>query len=206
MKRQISLTLLLERIQKFGSELGGVFTYSDLCILIGSGSDLKNKRTIARLLKEKVLFKVQRGFYVTAQVDLWVLASQIKKDSYISMDSALARNGLIGTIPAYRVSSVYPGAGRKAIETPFGSLRYFSIKKDLIFGTTRMKTGVRVADSEKAYLDTLYFYTKGVRFVMDPLRDVNRKKLDLKKLKKYLKAYKNPKFVKFVEGLIDERP
>src|SRR4030095_14611221 len=102
------------------------------------------------------------------------------------------------------VSVVYGGTGRKTLETAFGSLRYFSIKKDLMFGTTFLKNGVVAADSEKAYLDLLYFYMKGARFVIDPLQDVALWKLNRKKLRKYLKAYKNPKFVKFVEGLVRE--
>src|SRR5215831_1168898 len=104
------------------------------------------------------------------------------------MDSVLAKNGLVGTIPRYSVSLVYPGR-KTTIETPFGSsVRYFSIRPDLIFGISTLKNGVKVADSEKAYLDLLYYYTKAARFVIDPLKDVSLWKLDLKKIKKYLKA------------------
>jgi len=201
---RFSLTRLTQKIQEFSPSLGGVFTYSDLFNLIGSESKLKNNRTILRLLQEEVIFKVQRGFYITPNVDLWVLACQLKKTACISMDSVLARNALIGTLPTRSVSTIYPGMGRKTVETPFGNLRYFSIKKELIFGTSRLKNGIIVADSEKAYLDLLYYYVKGARFVIDPLKDISLSKLDLKKIKKYLKAYKNPKFVKFVEGQIRE--
>lgn len=119
------------------------------------------------------------------------------------MDSVLARNGLIGTIPARSVSLIYPG-NTQNIETPFGRLRFFKIKRDLIFDAQKIKGGVTVASSEKAYLDLLYYYTKGARFVIDPLRDVDLWKLDFGKLRRYLKVYRNPKFIKFVEGLIRE--
>jgi len=204
MKNRLSINTIIERINAFGPDMGGVLSFADLWNLLGLKSSDRVAKVVDRLMREKVLFKIQRNVYATKNPDLWILASRLKKGSYISMDSVLAKNALIGTIPTYTVSSVYAGAGRKTVETPFGSLRYFSIKKDLIFGISRLKNGVEVADSEKAYLDLLYFYMKGARYVIDPQRDVSLWKLDLKKLKKYLKAYKNPKFVSFVEGLIRE--
>lgn len=194
----------MERIQRLSVSLGGVFSYSDLFNVIASGSELKNKRMIKRLIKEGVLFKVQRGSYITKEPDLTVLACRLRKDAYISMDSVLARNGVIGTVPEGAVSAVYPGIKRRIVETPWGTIRFFSIKEDLILGLSSLSNGVRVADNEKAYLDMLYFHTKGARFAIDPLNEVNLRRLDRRKLKSYLTRYRNPKFVKFVKGLVDE--
>lgn len=202
MNRKPSLPILLDRIQKLGPTLGGVFSYGDLFNLIGAGSDQRNKRAIKRLVQAGVIFKVQRGFYVTREPDLWQLGCRLKKNAYVSMDSVLAKNLLIGTIPQRSVSLVYPGIRRKVVETPVGTVKLFSIKKDLIFGTSRLANGVSVADSEKAYLDLLYYYAKGARFVVDPLKEVNIRKLDRAKLRKYLRKYRNPRFVAFVEGSI----
>ncbi|HCU24771.1 MAG TPA: hypothetical protein DF383_07120 [Deltaproteobacteria bacterium] len=200
----MKILALLNRIQKLGPELGGVFSYGDLCNLIGSGSELQNKRTIKRLIQEGILFKIQRGFYTTADPDLWQLGCRLQKNAYVSMDSVLAKNLLIGTMPRRSVSLVYSGIGRKILETPVGTLSFFSIKKELIFGLARQKNGVAVADSEKAYLDLLYFYAKGARFVIHPLQEVDLSKLDRRKLEKYLKKYRNPRFVAFVKGCIHD--
>jgi hypothetical protein len=97
-----------------------------------------------------------------------------------------------------------PALRSQTLETPFGILRFFSIKKDLVFGTKRLANGVNVADSEKAYLDLLYYYAKGARFVFDPLQEVAIDKFDRKKLNAYLKKYSNPKFVQFVKGTLHE--
>jgi hypothetical protein len=202
MNKGPSLTLLLDRVRKLSPTLGGVFSYGDLFNLIGAGSEQRNKRAIKRLVKEGVLFKVQRGFYVTKEHDLWQLGCRLQKKAYVSMDSVLAKNVLIGTIPRRSVSLVYPGIRRKVVETPAGTVRFFSIRKDLIFGTSRLANGVSVADSEKAYLDLLYYYVKGSRFVVDPQKDVDVWKLDRGKLRKYLRRYRNPRFVAFVEGRI----
>ena len=49
-------------------------------------------------------------------------------------------------------------------------------------GFSTLKNGVRVADNEKAYLDLLYFYMKGARYVFDPLHEVRVNKLNPKKI------------------------
>lgn len=204
MKSYPPLTVLLERIQRIGPTLGGVFSYGDLFNLIGAESGQQNKRTIKKLVKERVLFKVQRGLYTTKDPDLWALGGRIQEGAYVSMDSVLARNLLTGTVPQRSASFIYTGLGRRIVETPFGVLRFFSIKPDLVFGTARLTTGVIVADNEKAYLDLLYYYLRGARFVFDPLTEVDRSRLGLKKLRRYLKRYRNPKFVKFVKGRLHE--
>lgn len=202
MKKSPSIALLIQRIQKLSSSLGGVFSYTDLFHVIGSGSGLKNRRMIKHLLKEKVIFKIQRGYYVSPNPDLWILACRLKKGSVISMDSVLARHGLIGTIPQGSVSIIYPGVLKRTLETPFGTLRYFSIKRELLFGFSKTPQGVQISDNEKAYLDLLYYHTKGAKFVIDPLHEVMLEKLDRKKIGKYLCLYKNPKFVTFVKGVL----
>ncbi len=202
MKKRLSLANLISRLQTLNSTMEGVYSFGDLCNLIGAGSDIGNAKVIARLQREGVVQRIKRGIYVTRDPNLWVLGFRIKTDAYVSMDSVLAKNGLVGSLPARAVSMVYPGR-KTTIETPSGdSLRFFSIQPDLYFGFFPQKNGVEVADKEKAYLDLIYFYTKGARYIFDPLVEVKTNKLDTKKLMTYLKRYKNPKFVTFVKGLL----
>ncbi|HEX5033094.1 MAG TPA: type IV toxin-antitoxin system AbiEi family antitoxin domain-containing protein, partial [bacterium] len=192
----------LERVARLGPLQGGVFSYADLFNLLSAGSELQNKRAIRRLVREKVLRKVQRGFYTAGPVDLWVLATRLKPGAYVSMDSVLAKNGLVGTVPERSVSAVRPGSTGASVQTPEGSLRYFGVRKDLAFGFAPRADGVLVADSEKAFIDLLYYYQKGARFVFDPRSEIKVRKLDPRRLKKYLQSYRNPKFLKFVEGVL----
>lgn len=200
MKKRASIAVLLERMRNIGPSLGGVFSYGDLSNLIGAGSKQKNQRTIKKLIQEGVLFKIQRGMYTTKDPDLWVLGCRIREDAYVSMDSVLAKNLLIGTLPQRSASFVYPGIGRRVMETPFGILRFFSSQKSLLFGFSRLANGVAVADSEKATLDILYYSMRGARFVVDPFNEINWRKLDRLRIKKYLKKYRNPRFVAFIKG------
>ena len=166
---------------------------------------MKNIRTINRLLQEGVLFKISRGIYVGKNPDLWILVSRLREDATISLDSVLAKNALVGTIPEKSVSAVCASGRKREIVTPFGIIRLFSIQKDLLdLGVQRLNNGVRVADNEKATLDLLYYYVKGARFVFDPRNEINFQKLDMKKIKTYLTYYRNPKFVQFVTGLLHE--
>lgn len=204
MNKTSSLTEISKNIRQMSPEMGGVFSFADLWNLIGLQSSDRTSKVVARLLREKILFKIRRNLYATDQPDLWTLASRLKQNACISLDSVLARNGLTGTVPARSVSLIYPGPP-ETVTTPFGLLRFFKIKKDLLFGAQRTKFGICIADNEKAFLDLLYYHSKGARFVIDPLADIDLEKLDLKKIKKYLRAYKNPKFVAFVKGVIHER-
>lgn len=199
--KRTDFTKIIIRVQEFASEMAGVFTYADLCSLTGASSELKTKRLIKRLVTEGILFKIQRGYYTTKEPDLWVLACRLKKNACVSLDSALARQGLIGTVPR-SVSLIYPGARKEVLNTPFGLIRYFSIKKELIFGFQSLAQGVRVTDSEKSYLDILYYYVKGAKFAVDPRKDIDVWKLDQEKVELYLKRYRNPKFRRFVKGLL----
>ena len=185
MKKREPLFPWVEKIARFAPSSGGVFSYPELFHLTSATTPLQGNRVIKRLLKEGVIYKICRGFYVTKNPDLWMLASRIKKKVYISTDSVLAKNGLIGTVPERTVTAVYTGQKRKILKTPFGTIRFLSIQRQLMFGTTRTQQGILVANSEKAYLDLLYYYTKGVRFVIDPLQEVNLQKLDRKKIKFY---------------------
>lgn len=200
----MNITQAAQLVAKFTPSQQGVFRISDLSNLFLSTSQLTLMRTLTKLTKMGALTRIQRGFYVAPQFNSWLLAQNMAPKSYVSMDSVLAQNGLIGTVPERSLSIVDIRRGR-TITTPQGIIRSFAIQPDLRFGYQYNKSGVAVADSEKAFLDLLYFYTKGQRFVIDPRNEVDISKLNRKKINKYLKHYKNPKFIQFVKGLLNEK-
>lgn len=201
MKRGAELAVVVEKILEFGPQMGGVFSTSDLSSMIAGRDDLYNQRVIQRLVRAGTIQRILRGLYVTRSCDLWVVSARISGGSYVSMDSALARNGLTGSIPQRSLSAVHKGR-KRTVRLQCGDIHFYSISPEFYFGFSRLSSGVNLADSEKAFIDLLYFYVKGARFLIDPLRDVNIEKLDRKKLISYLKKYRNPKFVKFVKGVL----
>ncbi len=202
MKKRISIIPITEKLRGYDSEMGGVYTTADLYNLIGELDLEAKRRTLRRLLREGVLSRVARGTYMSKNPDLGVLASALIPQGYISADNILAKNGLIGTVPAKRMIIVSPKR-KRVYSTPYGEIWNLQIQKNLMFGFTEARGGMKLADNEKAFLDLLYYFQKGMRFVVDPYGGIDVWKLNSKKLKKYLKKYKNPKFVKFVENIFD---
>lgn len=203
MKKVTSDIVISKRISDFSEDLAGIFSTYDLYNTIGSNNPITNQRAIQRQVDAGNLTRVQRGLYVAPKFDLWMLAGQLSKDAYISMDSVLSKNGLIGTLTPRHVSLVGL-APNKTIE--FGGFRIdrYSISPELFFGYSYGDTQpIGIADNEKAFLDLLYYHSRGYRFAIDPKREVNLGKLDLRKLETYLRKYRNPKFVRFVEGVVD---
>jgi len=119
------------------------------------------------------------------------------------MESVLAKNGLIGTVSDSQVS-VVSVARNRILEKNGKRIQIYSIHKDLFFGFTTNKKGIPIADNEKAFLDLLYYYNRGHKFMVDPLSEIQVNRLDRKKIKKYLTKYKNPKFIQFVTGVLHE--
>lgn len=201
MKKSVSDFTLSQRIQAFMPEMQGVFSTSDLYNLINARSSLTSQRTIKRMLGQGILTRCQRGIYVTQKFDPLVLAMRMKPQSYVSMDTVLALQGLVGTLSPNRTSLVTLGRNQK-IKINDHVLFFHSIDKKLFFGSLFLKPGIRIADNEKSFIDLLYYYTRGYEAGFDPAQEVNISRLDIKKIKKYLKKYSNPKFTQFVKGVI----
>lgn len=199
MKTGIKLAMAVEKIIEFSPQMKGVFSIADLAGIIAGGTSLYNQRMINKLVRAGIISRVLKGFYVTKNCDLWTLSARINESSYVSMDSALAMHGLIGSIPQRSLSVVCKGR-KRTINAPCGSIHFYSILPEFFFGFSKLSSGVSVADPEKAFIDLIYFYVKGASFLIDPLKDVNIEKINKNKLFIYLKKYKNPKFVKFMKS------
>ena len=63
--------------------------------------------------------------------------------------------------------------------------------------------GIRVALPEKAVLDTLYFYRRGIRFSFDIYSDIDYSRLNKSIIDEFLLKYKNPVFIGFARKLTD---
>lgn len=194
---------ITERLITMSQDMGGVFSDSNLHNLIGSHHPLTNNRVISKLIRAKILMRWQRGMYTTQKFDLWLLATRLSKKSYVSMDSALALHGMIGTLSDHQVSVVSPSRSRVLLKANY-RISIHSIRPGLFFGFTTNNRGVAIATAEKAFLDMLYYHNRGHRFIVDPLTEVNIGMLNIKRLEGHLKHYRNPKFVRFVNGVLDD--
>jgi predicted transcriptional regulator of viral defense system len=192
-----------KRIAAFGPRMAGVFSISDLKNLFQETDRVRLNRRVAYLLSMGTLSRFARGFYTTGAASLETLCMRMHEDSYLSLATALAKHLMIGTVPAKSAFAVKPGRTR-TYSGPIGRLVYVGIQQDLLFGF-EYADGVRYATPEKALLDTLYFYQKGRRYFFNIFGDINLSSLNAKVIREFLKRYKNPRFVTFVERYLDER-
>lgn len=178
-----------------------VFSKADLQTLLAEPHPAAFARRPGALEKDRLLRRFSRGFYVTDSFDLPTLSQRIAPDSYLSFDTVLARQLLIGALPERRVIAAKPGKSRTYVGLGY-EIVHLHIAPHLDFGHT-VQGGVRLADAEKAVLDVLYFHVRGRRYPFDIYSDIDFTRLDRRRLAAYLDRYRNPKFVAFVRGLVD---
>lgn len=190
---------MAERVKAFSGELRGVFALSDLRNLLQTDNRDVLYRGLSDLEGAGILSRFCRGFYVASDFDPLVLSQRINPESYVSFGNALAKYLLIGSVPRYRVRAAKPGPKRIYSNGEY-RIEHLGIKSELVFGY-EVVDAVRIALPEKAVLDTLYFYRRGVRFGFDVYSDIDYGQLDRAVIREYLGKYRNPVFVEFARRL-----
>ncbi len=192
----------LNLIEKYTPDLRGVFTIADLKNIFPSKHINTFYRKLSLLENKGILKRVVRGIYVAKSYDLNALSQKICPNSYISLETILARELIIGTVPRNTVRAIKLGKKRE-YNFDNKNIVHLEISPHLYFGF-ETNAGINFANKEKAFLDTLYFYNKGIKFYFDIYSDMNVSKLDMKIIFKYLKKYKNPKFINFVRTYLSD--
>ena len=194
---------MLENAQKlleFAPKIGGVFSLSELSSLFDISSRQMLWIKIKQFEDAGLLKRYSRGVYITQNFDPMILSAKVRTDSYISFGSALAYHKLIGTESPFLVSCVVTS---KASEYKGDiNLSYARISKNLFFGMTILDNGVRMANAEKAVLDTLYFYQHKKTFYFNVFQDINFSALSKETMDSYLEHYANSKFKAFVRNSV----
>lgn len=135
--------------------------------------------------KREFLVRLRKGLYVLKEMipNEEVIANALYQPSYISLEYALSRYGVIPEMP-YTVTSVTPKI--TATFTVLGrDFSYQKIKKAAFTGYVPEKVGghtIFIATPEKALVDYLYFVSLGKKTLNDRL-SIDR--LDQKKIKSY---------------------
>jgi len=186
----------MKSIGKWAGDLGGVFTMPDLKVLFGAQSEAALYKKLEAFTGERLLVKVKRGVYAVPDTPLEVISGRINPDSYISTGTVLARNMVIGSVPARKVQAVKIGSPR-TYECELGVIEHLSISPRLFFGY-EAENGLKRATAEKAFLDVCYYYFKGKRFSFDVGGDMNTDSLDKKLISEYLRKY-DKRFLSFFE-------
>jgi len=197
MKKLIEHSKLIE---KHCDEMGGVFRTSDLKTVLNERHTKSLYRSIDQLVEIGALRRFCRGFYVTENPSVEVLSQRLAPKSYVSMTNILSENQMIGISPKNFVEAVKIGKN-KFYENEGIQIRHYGIKEELFFGCENID-GLSKATKEKAWLDVMYFHQHGARFLFNPFEDINFSEINTEKIREHLLKYSNPKFIKFIEGLL----
>lgn len=152
-----------------------------------------------RLIKAGILIKIEKNKYILsdAQISDFCLANFLYQPSYISFESALSFYGIVSQFPYEIVSATSKKPTKKIFQNKF--FNYIHIKKELFWGYERRENFL-IATKEKALLDQLYLYSKGLRSIN--LKEYDLERISTQRLKLYLKRYPETKqFKKAVEKL-----
>jgi predicted transcriptional regulator of viral defense system len=186
-----------ENLLKIGENVGGVFSLMELSSLFGENSKISLHDSINKFIDAGMLKRYCREIYTLPNFDSAILSAKVRRDSYVSLASALAAHRLIGTESPFWIYCVTSAKAAEYAGEP--NISYYKLSKDLFFGYEANPKGFLIATPEKAVLDTLYFYLRGKKFYFNIFSDVQYDALDKEKFFECLTYYRNPKFRIFAE-------
>lgn len=142
--------------------------------------------TLKRWVDDGFLERVGQGIYIPAMMDVSLenVAAQLYIPNYLSFESALSRYGILNLVP-YTLSFATPRKTRKFTLGKQG-VEFRQISAGLFFGY-EMKNGINIAAPEKAFLDQLYFQSRG-KASLD-LDELNLKGLSAQIARKYAERF-----------------
>jgi predicted transcriptional regulator of viral defense system len=179
-----------------------VFSYPDIRKL----HPAFDRRRLVEWQQKNYVRKLRNGYYTFSDIaisesTLLHISNTIYKPSYISLESALSYYNLIPEA-VYLITSI---TTRKTagFENSLAHFSYRNIKSSLFFGYNLVEIGahtIRIADPEKAMLDTLYLNKINTREEVDALRlNIHEAQeiIDPGKMNNYLRIFES--------GIMEER-
>ena len=168
-----------------------VFSLKEISLLF---PDLSYKALINKLsyaVKTGKLKKVRKGIYVKDNFDRLELANKLYTPSYISLETVLAKNGII--FQEYRNTIFAISYLTRRIKLASGEIFYRKIKDKILLNGQGVERagGCSVASKERAFLDAVFLY-KNYHFD-------NLKPLDWDKVKAVKNIYQSQTLEKRVE-------
>lgn len=149
-------------------ELFPYYAKQNLSLALNKRADSLNY-WISKLIKQKVLIPLKKGLYISSfyldkvkeakqtEAYLEYLASIIYSPSYISLEYALAKYGIIPEA-VYSITSISQKSTRD-FKSPVTTFIYKSVKKSLYTGyvdTTYINSTYKIATPAKALFDFIY--------------------------------------------------
>ncbi|NQS91210.1 MAG: hypothetical protein HQ574_02285 [Chloroflexi bacterium] len=180
-------------------------------LLAGDVDSVHVRRQLGRWVKAGKVYQLRRGLYALAppyqqiKPHPFLVANQLVRPSYISLQSALAYYGLI---PEYvPVTTSVTSDRPQEVSTPLGEYQFKRVKKDRFFAFDLEDVGdgqsAYLAEPEKALLDLVYLRTGGEEIsYLRSLRLQNMEGIDTDRLGEIAQQSSSPKIVRAAENII----
>jgi len=172
-----------------------VFTAKEIALILAETNRDILKSKINYYVKKGILRAVRRGVYVKQNYNIFELATKIYTPSYISLETVLAKEGVI--FQYYKTIFVVSYLSRK-IEVDNHQIQLRKIKESILTNTTGLvqENNYFIATKERAFLDALYLYKD---YYFD-----NLEILDKRKILKLAEIYKIKAFTKKLKRIFDK--
>ena len=133
-----------------------------------------------------VIERVAQGIYIPMGGDISIenVAAQLYIPNYLSFEYALARYGILNLIPYTLTFATTRKTKNYLLQKK--RIEFRQISPELFFGF-EMKNGIYIASPEKAFLDQVYFATRG-KASLD-FDELDIKKLSMKSLKELSRKF-----------------
>ena len=171
---------LIKKLQKINKPFYTISDLEKITLLPRNSLYVSLKRGVA----EGIIERVAQGIYIPmgSMISVENTAAQLYLPNYLSFESALSKYGILNLIPYTITFATTRKTRRYTIQKR--EVEFRQIAPELFFGF-EMKNGMYIASAEKAFLDEIYFVTRG-KATLD-FDEVDFRKLPTKTLKEYAK-------------------
>jgi len=194
-------------LQLIGSEP----VFSSALLRAGNISDAQVRLQLARWTTAGRIIQLRRGVYMLAppyrkiEPHPFLIANHLRKNAYVSLQSALAYHSLI---PEYvPVVTSVTAARPEQVKTPIGVFIFKHMKMELLFGYQEVEVSRNqhafVATPEKALLDLIYLNSGAEQATyLRELRLQNCESINSSTLIEYAERFGKPKLQRAVKNII----
>ncbi len=152
------------KLSELQTLLGDEVVFRASTLMAGQKSPADVRRQVSRWVTTGKVVALRRGVYMLAGIPAgrrphpFALANEMRRASYVSLQSALAHYGMI---PEFAPTVISVTTERpETLATPVGRFMFRHIKRDLFWGVEAVEVApgqmVRLATREKALIDLLY--------------------------------------------------
>lgn len=180
--------------------------------LAAGSSPEKIRLQISRWVNDGKIIKLHKGLYTLSEpyrktdFQPFCIANNLKKASYVSLQSALSWHGII---PEYVPSVTCVTTNRpQTIETPLGRFEFRHISNKYFWGyqqtVLKSEQTAFIASPEKALLDIIYLTPGSANMeFLEELRLQNYEKIDTSILNQFAERFQIPK-IKRATNMLEE--